>query len=159
VAPYLSDGVARVGADRSSHHEDELVRLFRYRQIAELFDLLAGARLVKRLYPLALEDEAPPILPGHHVTPAFASRFAEVLDPRLPSPPHEPQAEALEVARRELLEGQGVRAACDRRLGVSGHGVSPLSSRWRRRRRSSAGLQVGVPGSDGAPSCAPRPSI
>src|SRR4051812_34329974 len=99
VAPHLSDGVARVGADRPGHDEYELVRLIRYGQTAELFDLLAGRRCVDRLPPLALEDEAPAVLPGHHVAPAFAPRFAEVLDPRVAPPLHEPQAEALEVAR------------------------------------------------------------
>jgi hypothetical protein len=55
-----------------------------------------------------LKDDAAPILPSHHVASALAARLAEMLDPLVALAPHEPQAEALKVERRELLEGERV---------------------------------------------------
>src|SRR4051812_14537117 len=123
VAPALPDCGARVGADPPRHYEHQLVGLILYGQAAELFDLLAGVGRSERLHPLALEDEASSGLPGPPAAPAFASRFAEVFDPGEAFALHEPQAEALELAGREFVEGQRVRAARDGGLGVGGHGL------------------------------------
>src|SRR5204863_488839 len=78
VAPLLPDGAARVRADHSGHHEDQLVGLILRGQAAELLDLLAGVGQSELPHPFTLEDGAPAVLPGHHVAPAFAARFAEV---------------------------------------------------------------------------------
>jgi hypothetical protein len=73
---------------------------------------------------LALKDEAPAILPGHHIAPSFAPRLPEVLGPGEALALHEPQAEALEIQRRELLERERMRGARHWRLRLEDHGVS-----------------------------------
>jgi len=52
--------------------------------------------------------------------PLLAARLAEMLGPLVAFAPHEPQAEVLEVERRELLEGERVRGAGQDGLGHGG---------------------------------------
>jgi len=122
VAPGCSGGLPGFCTDGLRHHKHELVRLVLGGQAADLFDLRTSVRYVERLYPLALEDDTPIFLPGNDVTPLLAPGFAEMLRVRIALTLHKPQAETLEVERRQLLEGERMRGARQRRLGRGGHG-------------------------------------
>lgn len=120
IPPGVPGHLARRGRDGPVHHEDQLVRLLVRRQAAQLLDLLAGIRRSKPLHPFALKGEAPAVLPRHDIAPLLAPRLAEVLRLLEALAGHQPQTEALEVERRELLEGERVRGAGQDGLG---HGV------------------------------------
>src|SRR6185295_12093946 len=104
ISPGPPGSASGVGADRLRDHEDQLVRLLLGRQGTELLDLRTCVRRSECLHPLALEDDAAAVLPRHHVAPALAPCLAEMLGPRVALASYEPQTEALEVERRELLE-------------------------------------------------------
>ncbi len=97
IPPSSSNLLAGVCADSTRHYEDQLIGLLVDRQLPEFLDLLLRIYGGERQHTLALEDEAPAILPGHHITPAFAPRLAEVLGTIEALTPNEPQAEALEI--------------------------------------------------------------
>ncbi len=120
VPPLHPRGLARLGGDRPRHHEHQLVRLVLHRQATQFPDLPESVRRGERLHPLALEDEAPAVLPRHHVAPTLSARFPRMLGPLEALGPDEPQAQALEVESRELLERERVRGGGQ---GGLGHGA------------------------------------
>ncbi|HXU29757.1 MAG TPA: hypothetical protein VN851_04185 [Thermoanaerobaculia bacterium] len=103
-SPLFPEGLARGNSYRAGHHEHQLVRLLLDRQGPEFCDLPLALGGGKSPNPLTLKNPASAVLPTHNVASAFTPALTKMLNRIKLLFPDEPQAEALELSRRELVE-------------------------------------------------------
>ena len=116
--------MARLDRNVTGNEEHQSHWALGLRQGQHFFDLRQRVLRAKAPHPLALEGPQPTLKAGDNVATLLAARCAQVLGAFVAFALDQPQAQPLKVARREVVEGQGVGCTDEGRLW---DGVGPGS--------------------------------